>query len=120
MNIFFYNGNEYVWYDRSEVLALIPNDLVRYCYIKGRCVHTEFSVKQHLKSTDFMEKDCTPTIDLRTEGCVITKAETIDRVEVEQQYVNMAKRLLFDQKAMVNHDNYGKELDLVCFHIRAM
>ena len=65
VNIFFYNGKEYIKYDKSQALALIPDDLVRYCYIKGKCM-TEFSVKQYLKSTEFMEKDYTPTIDLST------------------------------------------------------
>lgn len=94
--IFFFNGYEFILYTREEAMKLISDDLTVTQKIANtdteKFEKTVYSLKNYLKSVEFMKTEYKPTIDFRAD-LVITKIKKIRNFDFTENYLNMAKPL---------------------------
>jgi hypothetical protein len=98
--IFFFNGREFVLYNRDDAIKLIPDDFKISIVVANE--HTkkfekeEISLKAYLKSTDFMDLEYKPTIEFKSNDLIISKERRIRGFTFTEKYLNMAKPFNFD------------------------
>ena len=123
--IFFFNGYEFILYNRDDALKLIPNDFKLSVIIPNE--HTkkfekeEISLISFLKSTDFMELEYKPIINFRTDDLIICENKRIRGFDFQENYLNMAKPFNFDiitgQKIIQTND-LKENLKIIYNHIK--
>jgi len=95
--IFFFDGFEFILYNRDDALKLIPDDLKTSMLIANsntkKFEKEDFSLKYYLKSTDFMNIEYKPTIDFTTNDLIIEKIKRIRTFDFKENLLNMAKTI---------------------------
>ena len=119
---FFFDGLTFYLYEKDKSLKLIPDDL-KITIVKPN-EHTKkfesqnISLKDFLKSSEFMQYDYIPTVDF-DKDLIFTKNKSIRGHVFEERFLNMKKHLNIDTtiKVIIN-DKIRTKLDLIYTHIK--
>ena len=117
INMFFFDGDNFILYENDRALKLIPDELTRWSVQNKKSV-IEFSAQKYLNSIEFKEKDYSPTIDFNKKEKIIKKTRSINGIELIDHYVNMAKPLPFDNSKKIKREKYENQLNLIYSHIK--
>lgn len=120
--LFYFDGVNFILYERSEAMKLIPDDLKTIRLIPDektkKFIKEEFNCKDFFKSSDFMKIEYEPTIDF-SKDIVFSKIKRLRGFDFTYNYLNMAKPLNIDStQEPIRTDNYIKKLDMVYSHIK--
>jgi hypothetical protein len=106
-NIFFFDGNTFILEETRTAINRIPND------IKFKSNLSSFDARQYIKNAEFMANDYTPTIDF-SKGRFFVGKHTVNDIEIETKFVNMAKPFAIDVTKKVKKH---KDIKLIYDHI---
>ena len=114
--MFFYDGENFVLYNRTEATNQIPDDLKLREWNAKKEKYDELSMKAYLKTSDFMNVDYKPTIDYtKPRSFELKKKRT--GIEMTDHFVNMARPLPFDDTQQVDLNKFKAELDMIVGHV---
>jgi len=122
--IFFFNGIEFILYSREEAFKLIPDDLKSSFLLPNeetkKFDKIDCSLKQYLKSVEFMQNEYKPTIDFQA-GLIINKTRRIRNFNFKENLLNMAKPLNEDVIKGIAFDvtsDIRIKTDLIYYHFK--
>ncbi len=123
--IFFFNGYEFILYNREEALKLIPDDFKISIMIPNEQTKKfdkeEISLKSYLKSTEFMDIEYKPTIDFSNEELVTSKKVKLRQFTFDEYFLNMAKPYNYDiliGKPIERTSEIQKSIEIINEHIK--
>ena len=125
--IFFFNGYEFILYNRDDAIKLIPSDFKISIVVPNE--HTkkfekeEISLISFLKSTDFMDLEYKPTINFKNDNLIFTENKRIRGFNFEENYLNMAKPFNYDiitGKPIKQTEELTNNLNLIYNHIKCV
>jgi Family of unknown function (DUF5906) len=121
--IFYFNGSTFDLHEQSDAIKLIPNDFILNKMVADEATKKfkkeEYDAKHFLRSTEFMSKEYTPTIDF-SKPLTFSEVKTV-RGGLKQTInnINMAKPMGIDPDAppVVMTDYIKEGLEMIYWHI---
>ena len=93
--IFYFDGSNFILYEREQAMKLIPNDYTSTRMTANNTTHKfvkeETSFRNYLKETEFMQDEFNPTIDF-SKPITFKKSTTLSGHQIEENFINMAKQ----------------------------